>query len=90
MTPLIQNKAVEAGWPEEVAARLSAVKSPAGIGFHFDGDPQVASDLEFGSPTSGPHSVLTSLHTPEMKKQVEEISRNSMDEILDRLRGLFS
>ncbi len=90
MTPVIQNRAVEAGWPESVAARLSMVRSPTGIGVHYSGDPKEAEDLEFGSTTAGPRSVLTSFHTPQMKKQVEEISRDSMDEILDRLRGVFS
>lgn len=90
MTPVVQNRAVEAGWPEDVASRLSMVRTPTGIGFHFDGDPQEAGDLEFGSPSSGPKSVLTSFQTPAMKKQIEQVSRDSMDEILDRLRGVFS
>jgi hypothetical protein len=90
MTPLVQNRAVEAGWPEETAARLSTVRSPTGIGVAFSGDSEEAADLEFGTSSSGPKSVLTSFHTPKMKKKIEEISRDSMDEILDRLGRLFS
>lgn len=90
MTPVIQNRAVEAGWPEEAAARLSMVRSPTGIGVHYSGDPKEAEDLEFGSASSGPRSVLSSFHTPQMKEQITKISRDSMDEILDRLRGVFS
>jgi hypothetical protein len=90
MTPVIQNRAVEAGWPEDVASRLSMVRSPTGIGVHFSGDSTEAEDLEFGSATSGPRSVLTSFHTPAMKQQIEKISRDSMDEIIERIGKVFS
>lgn len=90
MTPIIQNRAVEAGWPEDVAARLSMVRTPTGIGFHFDGDPEQAMDLEFGSSSSGPRSVISSMHTAQMRGHLRIVSRDSMDEILARIQRVFS
>ena len=91
MTPLIRNRAVEAGWPKEVAFRMSMIRTANGLGVHVDESVrQQAEDLEYGSPTSSPRSALAMLHSPQMKKEVASISKNSMDELLERMRGLFS
>lgn len=90
MTPIMQQRAVEAGWPEDVAARLSMVRTPVGIGFHFDGDPEVAADLEFGSASSGPRSVISSLSTAKMQGHLKVVSRDSMDELIARMDKVFS
>lgn len=90
MTPMIRNRAIDAGWPEDVANSLSMVRNANGVGVNVGkAARQKAEDLEFGSATSAPRSVFTSFNTPQMKKQVEEIARNSMDELLDQMRGVF-
>ena len=90
MTPIIRNRALEAGWPKEVAGPMSRIGSANGIGVDIDDSVAgVARDLEFGSPTSAPRSVFSSMHSPQMKKQVEQIAGDSMDELLDRIRGVF-
>ena len=91
MTPVIQNRALDAGWPKDVAASLSMVRRPDGaLGVRVDGDEQRAADLEFGSFTNAPHSVLSSFQSPQFRKDMAKTSKNSMDELLDRLRGAFS
>jgi hypothetical protein len=91
MTPVIQNRALDAGWPKDVAASLSMVRRPNGtLGVHVDGDENQAADLEFGSYTSAPRSVLSSFQSPQFRNSVEKTAKNSMDELLDRMRGVFS
>lgn len=91
MTPIIRSRAIDAGWPEDVASRISMIRNANGIGVHVPKEIEgKAADLEYGSMTNAPQSVFSSLHSPQMKKQVEEIANNSMDELLDRMRGMFS
>ncbi len=90
MTPAIQNRALEAGWPEEVASRMSMIRTANGLGVHVDESVrQQAEDLEFGSATGAPRSALSMLHSPKMKQEMAKIAGNSMDELLDRMRGMF-
>lgn len=90
MTPIIRNRALEAGWPEEVASRMSMIRTANGITPHVDESVrQQAEDLEFGSMTGAPRSVLSTLHSPRMKKRMETIAGDSMEELLDRMRGVF-
>jgi hypothetical protein len=89
VTPLLRNRAEEAGWPKDVARRLSVVRSDAGLGVDFEGDPNIAGDLEFGSPSAGPRSALSAFQTPKMKQEIDKISRNSMQDILDSIGRVF-
>jgi hypothetical protein len=91
MTPVIRNRAIDAGWPEEVASRISMVRTANGLGVHVDPSvARIAEDLEFGSMSNAPQSVLSTFNSPQMKKQIERTAHNSMDELLDRMRGLFA
>jgi hypothetical protein len=56
----------------------------------FDGDLAEASDLEFGTPSSGPRSVLIKLETPTMKREIQKTMLNSMDEIHERVQAMFA
>lgn len=90
MTPIIQNRALEAGWPEDVATRLSVVHTVNGLNVHVDeAVRERAEDLEYGSATSAPRSALAMLHSPQMKNQIADIAKNSMDELLDRVQRVF-
>lgn len=91
MTPLIQNRAREAGWPESVASKMSMIRTANGIvPTAHESVRQQAEELEYGSTTGAPRSALTMLHSPKMKQQTEKIANDSMDELLDRMRGMFS
>lgn len=90
MTPVIQNRAVEAGWPENVAARLSMTRSENTLAVTYDGDPSEAADLEFGTPDSSPRSILTKLETPAMKQEIRKSMLSSLDEIHDRVQAMFA
>lgn len=91
VTPYIRNRALEAGWPEEVAASLSAVRTANGIGVRVDPKfAEAAEDLEFGSASSAPRSALSTLHSPKTKKFVQKAARNSADELLERMKRVFS
>lgn len=90
LTPIVRNRALEAGWPKEVAGRISMIRSANGIGVDLDDEvAERAKDLEFGSPTNAPISVFASLHSPQMKKEIERISGDSMDELIDQIRSHF-
>lgn len=90
MTTIVRNRAVEMGWPKEVAGRMSMIRSANGIGVDLaDEVAEQAKDLEFGSPTSAPRSVFATLHSPQTKKEVEKIAGDSMDELIDRIRSHF-
>jgi len=90
MTPVIRNRALEAGWPEEVASKLSMVRTANGIvpKVH-ESVRQQAEDLEYGSPTAGPRSAFSTLHSTRMQQQMSKIAGNSMDELLDQIREVF-
>lgn len=91
MTPVIQNRALEAGWPEEVASRLSMVRTANGIAVHVDDEvADIAADLEFGSSGNAPMSALSTLHSPRTKQFQKRVAHDSMDELLDQIRGLFA
>lgn len=91
MTPIVRNRALEAGWPEGVADSLSMVRTANGIGVHVPpAFQQVAADLEYGSASSAPRSALSTLYSPQTKKMMGTVARDSMDELLDRMKGMFS
>jgi hypothetical protein len=90
ITPLIRNRAVEAGWPEEVASRMSMIRTANGLAVHAHPDVRAqAEDLEYGSATSAPRSALAMLHSPKMKQEMKTIAHDSMDELLDQMRRVF-
>lgn len=91
MTPVIQNRALEAGWPEEVAAKISMVRSANGLSVQVEESVrQAAEDLEFGTMRTAPISALATLQSPQMKKQIQSLSRDSMDELIARMKGAFA
>jgi hypothetical protein len=91
MTPVIQNRALEAGWPDDVAASLSLIRTANGIGVHVDSAfRQVAADLEYGSASTTPRSALSTMYSPQTKKMMGSLARDSMDELIDRMKGMFS
>jgi hypothetical protein len=89
MTPVIQNRAIDAGWPEDVAARLSMIRTANGSLAISAGGDERAEDLEFGSPSSAPHSILSATHSSQFRQEMKKAAHNSMDELLDRMRGVF-
>ena len=91
MTPVIRNRALEAGWPEDVASRLSMIRTVNGLSVHVDESVrEQAEDLEFGSASSAPRSVIASMHSPQMMKKTANITKDSMDELLARIQRVFS
>jgi hypothetical protein len=90
MTPIIRNRALEAGWPEHVASRLSMIRTANGIAPHVDESVrQQAEDLEFGSMSSAPRSALSTLESAKTKQEVARISRDSMDDLINQVRRVF-
>ena len=59
MTPALRNRALEAGWPEAVAERLSVVHAgAANFRAHYNGDWHEVDELEYGTQQRGPAAVL--------------------------------
>jgi len=91
MTPVVQNRALEAGWPEDVVASLSMVRTANGVGVHVASEfRQAATDLEYGSDGNAPQSALSTLYSPKTKKMMGTVALDSMDELVDRMKGMFS
>lgn len=91
MTPIIRNRALEAGWPEDVVSKISMIRSANGLDVHVDEEArEQVEDLEYGSMTSAPRSVLSTLYSAQTKKQIVDISEDSMDELIERVQRVFS
>lgn len=91
MTHVIRNRALEVGWPAEVAAQISMVRTANGIGIHVEeGAEDAVFDLEFGSSGNAPLSALSTLDSPRTKQFQKKVAHDSMDELLDQVRRLFS
>lgn len=91
LTPVVRNRAVEAGWPESAAARLSMVRTPHGtLALDYEGPRTEAEDLEFGTTTMSPRSVLSMLAGPDARRMTRQTMLDSMDEVHDRLQAMFS
>jgi hypothetical protein len=91
LTPLVQNRAVEAGWPETAASRLRMVRTEYGtLSLDYSGSQREAEDLEFGTQTEAPRSVLSMLAGADLRRVTKQTMFDSMDEVHDRLQGMFS
>lgn len=91
MTPVIQSRALEAGWPEDVASSISVIRTANGLGVRVEpAYEEVAADLEFGSTSNAPQSALATFHSPKTKQMVRQVAHNSMDELLERMKQVFS
>lgn len=91
LTPAVRNRAVEAGWPEHLAARLSMTATPEGtLSIAYDGPREEAEDIEYGTQDRAPRSVLSYFDTVKGKRLVRETTLDSMDEVHERIQGLFS
>jgi len=91
LTPAFQNRALEAGWPEEAAARLRMVRTEHGtLALDYTGDKSEAEDLEYGTTSSGPRPILTTFVKPEGRQMMRQAMLESMDGFHDQIQRLFS
>jgi hypothetical protein len=91
LTPLIQGRAVDVGWPEESARRLRMVRTQYGtLSLDYDGPREEAEDLEYGTTTKPPSPVMTFVQGHHGKRLIRNTTLDSMDEIHDRLQRMFS
>lgn len=91
LSPVVRNHAREAGWPADIAARLSMTRTPQGtLSVDYSGDVAEAQDMEYGTPEQAPRSVLTFFDSVKGKQVIKKATLDSMDELHDRIQGLFS
>lgn len=91
LTTFIQKHAAESGWPKEAAAGLQMTRTQHGtLALGFNGLTEEAEDLEYGTQDRAPIPVLTVFDSASGKQMVKKTTLDSMDEIHDRIQGLFS
>jgi hypothetical protein len=90
LTPELSNLAVEAGWPDRVAASLSVVNRDGGLIAETPGFERQAEDLEFGTAGRPPRSVMANFFLDkEVQRRIQDSTNDQVGAIISRRLGGF-
>jgi hypothetical protein len=91
MTPDLQQAAIEGGWPEDVAQRMSVTYTKAGaFTTHFDGPQRTVDDLEFGTYKDPPKPVINNfIESHGFASESTRRLRRSMESVGKQIDGMF-